>query len=608
MSTARELSLLLRENGQYVFYLLLLFLLALSLRLHDLDQESMFMDEIRQVSYYKESFVSIISSAASQQQPPLDYWLGHLVFKVSDSDFAARLPAALFGVASVILFVLITSRICNWPFALFGGLIMALLPFHIYYSQEARPYSIGLFFFLATFGLLRYILETAEPRKIAFQLLLPSSLLFLLSRALFPLCAVTSFYIIVMFQALRARYGGNPDPLYYKKCVKSLVILSISLLLYLPLLLGLLESGDRFLQSGSEIAGSTGLWFSSKEYFAPLWRAFAAQLEPLEYIVGIAVLLSSFIILTGRGRKLIFPAAILILLAAINIVVFNLKSNSVFRPPYAIYILPLVLMLFIGIIQQIWSFSLDKWNTVTARVTLVFSAVLLTVYVASSMLEFKSRQIKTDWRGLSSYTSEHINNEQILVFDSLSRASEWKPLFYGFSRYDPGNVITISTRKIIEGAATLSQVVKEPVLVLFSFRDYRLTSASKYEIISKYQESPVLENNIFQGNGTVNVTNYTGLTVLSLKQSEGHFLRDTFTLVNEVVNRLPDGPALVDMYFSLAAIAAVCVEDDVLYQGLAVKARELSLDEEKDVVNHRLNNIKSQREHYRNNKVDNCRL
>ncbi|MEN8261547.1 MAG: glycosyltransferase family 39 protein, partial [Pseudomonadota bacterium] len=129
--------------------LALVTMLALVLRIHHLDYESLFMDELRQVSYYSNSFIEIVGNAATTQQPPLDYWIGHIFFYFSQSDFSARLPAALFGTGSVWLIIKLAARDTPWVIAVSIGLLMALSPYHIYFSQDARPYAISIFFLLA---------------------------------------------------------------------------------------------------------------------------------------------------------------------------------------------------------------------------------------------------------------------------------------------------------------------------------------------------------------------------------------------------------------------------------------------------------------------------
>ena len=181
---------------------LLLFFFALGLRVYDLADESLWMDELRQVSYYPHPFQQIIYDAASQSQPPLDYWIGHLVHYFASSDFAVRLPAAFFGAGSVLMIVLIVSRLCSWPISLFFGLIGAILPFNLYYSQEARPYSIAVFLFLCVLWLLDQLLVCRRKIFMKTIVLLLFSTAFLYSRSLFPLVITVTLLLI-----LAARFG-----------------------------------------------------------------------------------------------------------------------------------------------------------------------------------------------------------------------------------------------------------------------------------------------------------------------------------------------------------------------------------------------------------------
>ena len=153
-------------NNHKIISILLILSLALILRIHHLDHESLWMDEIRQTSYYANSLTEIIDNAASQSQPPLDYWIGHFVHFMSSTDFAVRLPAAIFGTGSVFLLVMLISQISSWPVACGFGIISALLPFNLYYSQEARPYAIAVFLFLCILWTLNSILSEDRNKKL----------------------------------------------------------------------------------------------------------------------------------------------------------------------------------------------------------------------------------------------------------------------------------------------------------------------------------------------------------------------------------------------------------------------------------------------------------
>ena len=172
--------------------------LAGLIRLHHLDHESLFIDEIHQVSYYQHGMVGLIADAAKQQQPPLDYWVGHWMAKLSYSDFAVRLPAALFGTAAVLLLILMINRVTSLPIALAAGTLVALLPYHIYFSQHARPYSIAIFFLLAVFYTLRIVLTEKISPAVTYLIFFAVTVCFLNTRALAPLIVVGSIVLICL--------------------------------------------------------------------------------------------------------------------------------------------------------------------------------------------------------------------------------------------------------------------------------------------------------------------------------------------------------------------------------------------------------------------------
>ncbi|MCL4248327.1 MAG: glycosyltransferase family 39 protein [Anaerolineae bacterium] len=75
--------------------------------------------------------------------PPLWYlieWINVRIF--GSSEFALRLPALAFGILSCVLLYNLARRFVRPRAALGAGMIMALLPAQIYYSHEARGYSL----------------------------------------------------------------------------------------------------------------------------------------------------------------------------------------------------------------------------------------------------------------------------------------------------------------------------------------------------------------------------------------------------------------------------------------------------------------------------------
>lgn len=125
---------------------------ALALRLYRLGFESLDMDELVQVRGYSRSPYGIVSWAADMGQPVLDYIIGATMYRagLTGTDAAVRVPAVLFGAGSVLLVGLWARRIAGRSVGLASALLLAVCPFHVILSQQARQYTIFVFFALAT--------------------------------------------------------------------------------------------------------------------------------------------------------------------------------------------------------------------------------------------------------------------------------------------------------------------------------------------------------------------------------------------------------------------------------------------------------------------------
>lgn len=127
--------------------LLLATLLGLSLRLYALGEESLWMDEISQVSLYPLSFSNVIIESTKIAQPPLDGLIGAFMNRLhlTQNDWLVRLPAVVFGCGGVFLLGWWISRIVSPIAGITAAFLLAICPLHVYMSQEARPYA-ALFF------------------------------------------------------------------------------------------------------------------------------------------------------------------------------------------------------------------------------------------------------------------------------------------------------------------------------------------------------------------------------------------------------------------------------------------------------------------------------
>ena len=130
---------------------ILLFLLALALRLYELGGPSMaFYDELTTLTRSLEpSFAEVLAAAIKQFppfidfQPPLYYLVTHgAVALGGHSDFLVRLPAALAGAVCAPLLYWLGRRLGGPICGVFAGAAVAVNLYHIDVSQQVRLYAL----------------------------------------------------------------------------------------------------------------------------------------------------------------------------------------------------------------------------------------------------------------------------------------------------------------------------------------------------------------------------------------------------------------------------------------------------------------------------------
>jgi mannosyltransferase len=153
---------------------LVLTFLALGLRLYRLSNQSFWIDEVYSVFTATVPFdqVDSYSTEVSNSLPTYFLILGLFVQgSNSDIEWLARLPSALAGALSVPVFI---GVVYCWRrhtgTALLAGLLLAVNPLHIWYSQEARAYALMLFFGLLTILFLELALFSGRSEWLTFYL------------------------------------------------------------------------------------------------------------------------------------------------------------------------------------------------------------------------------------------------------------------------------------------------------------------------------------------------------------------------------------------------------------------------------------------------------
>ena len=91
--------------------------------------------------------------------PPLYYIIEHFTLQLGNQEAVLRLPSLIFGLISIALFYLILSNWFDKRISIVGTIIITISPFHVWYSQEARPYSLLLCLSLLSIWLFQRLIK-----------------------------------------------------------------------------------------------------------------------------------------------------------------------------------------------------------------------------------------------------------------------------------------------------------------------------------------------------------------------------------------------------------------------------------------------------------------
>lgn len=113
------------------------------LRFWNLGGESFWLDEVFSARIVDGPVWEIVDRIPPDK-PPLDYFLQALASPLGEPEFSHRLPAAVAGVLAMMGLTILGGLLGGERLALVTGMVAALNPYLVYYSQEARPYSVFL--------------------------------------------------------------------------------------------------------------------------------------------------------------------------------------------------------------------------------------------------------------------------------------------------------------------------------------------------------------------------------------------------------------------------------------------------------------------------------
>lgn len=150
-------------------FLLLVLLLAAALRVYHADHNSLWIDEVNTMVQadpslgFTETYHTIVKL---DLQPPLYFYILKYLFMVFGyTTLVLRLFSAVLGIFAVWSIYLLGRELSGKKAGLYAALLLAVNSYHIYYSQEARPYAFLVLFTILSFYRLLIFLRHASVKN-----------------------------------------------------------------------------------------------------------------------------------------------------------------------------------------------------------------------------------------------------------------------------------------------------------------------------------------------------------------------------------------------------------------------------------------------------------
>jgi len=182
MTNYRRLGTIATEISQRSWFnyvlLFLIALLATTFRFYKLGVWSFWIDEIYTIMHATAHFST--PELILDNIPPVENWVPVSVMLASQvlnllgiNEWSARLVSALIGIVSILILYFPARRIFGNRVALIASLLLAVSPWHIFWSQNARFYTALLLFYSLSMFAFHFGLERNKPGYfIAFCVLL----------------------------------------------------------------------------------------------------------------------------------------------------------------------------------------------------------------------------------------------------------------------------------------------------------------------------------------------------------------------------------------------------------------------------------------------------
>jgi mannosyltransferase len=379
------------RHSRYLQILLSLTIIGIFLRFYHLGYNSLWLDEASTYTFASMSLPDIWQATTGGEfNPPLFYWIEHVMLVFGNNEIILRFVPAVLGVLTIPLVYIIGRDFYDRNVGIIAAAAVTFSPFLIFYSQEARAYSMMLFFIALAIIFFLQALKTSDLKNWA---------LFGFFSALAFWSHFYGFVIVasLVLYALYMQSGRIREDLRNVKPI-ALAIMIFSLI-SLPLIIVTIQLfAKRTATAPTFGIQGIGLIFETFKQLSGFSDIAVMILLPL-FIVGI---IQAF--LTDRDKG-IFLVSLTVLTFIISLF---LSYRIPMQPRYLIF---LSIIFFIGI-----AIAYKPVFSLIGNRAVVYGFIALMVLLSAPLLvDYYSGYSKEDWRGVSSELGQMTNAGDYVV-------------------------------------------------------------------------------------------------------------------------------------------------------------------------------------------------
>ncbi|MFN8595184.1 MAG: glycosyltransferase family 39 protein [Anaerolineae bacterium] len=375
-----------------------LILLAFAIRIGSINFQSLWRDEVDAIRFALAPLPDLIKTFT---QPGFNGPLYFLMLRgwiglAGQSEFAIRFPSLIFGVLSVPLIFVVGTRLFNRSIGLVAALLLTVSGYHVWYSQEAKMYTLITLLALIGIYCLRHALEDGRVR---FWIgMVVSTSLAVYAHILAALIIPVEFGLFLLW-----------CPPIRRRVRDALIAFGLLTIPYLPLAIWQLPLvlqpaatgyGRYTLSEMISILGggyARGLLTVLPDFWQPLAAGLAAALA----VFGLTTAL------TTKGQRL-SGAALFVWLAVPFFAIFIVSLNRpIFTDRYLIWIMPAYYVLIAAGIRALW---------VWLKPMAVIGLAGVIVFASAGLIGQSTIPYKSDFRSATQFIERSFTANETVLF------------------------------------------------------------------------------------------------------------------------------------------------------------------------------------------------